>query len=81
MKRNYAEQDGCHNCKHVFALRDYKSETEFYCALDGEPRPLCGSTQMEEFHDTLALAKKWDEWSIPRMVKSFGKCEEFKRKA
>ena len=76
----------CGNCKHVFCLKRWDCEDEFYCALnDIEERPLCGSALMDEsffpndgkpetFEKNM---NAWDDWAESREVCDFGCCEEF----
>jgi len=44
----YREQNGCHNCVHLFRWYEYDSESEYFCLLDAPERPLSGSVAMGE---------------------------------
>ena len=82
---NYREQDGCHNCRHVFVRYEYEEDDEFYCALNAPPRPMTNSVAMNEWagnverSTTLAtherLEKAWRKWKKDREVKAFGICD------
>ncbi len=82
---SYREQNGCWNCQHVFALREYDSEDCYFCTLRADPRPPCGSVRMGEIFSRTepavydAALVKWDKWSDEKVVESHGTCDEWKR--
>lgn len=45
---SYVNQDGCHNCGHVFVKYEYDDEREYFCAHGSTKRPECGSAAMGE---------------------------------
>ncbi len=79
---NYREQDGCHNCAHVFTRYDYGEEDTYFCALNAPERPLCGALKMCEGPNS-QLAKErggfdvnvWWEWARSRNVEHGGVCD------
>mgnify|MGYP000999992506 CR=1 FL=1 len=46
--KNYKEQNGCFNCKHVFIKMEYDDGYEYFCHHDNSKRPICGSVLMSE---------------------------------
>ena len=101
----YFEQNGCHNCSHVFFRYEYDEDCEYFCNHNKKiERPICGSVGMKEDFtspsDYIDPDKKyndeeikeflddennwakwnketedWEEWSKPRKIKAWGKCE------
>jgi len=87
MKKGYKEQDGCHNCAHVFHKHDYDNPDELYCHQDGAPRPPCMSVGMgeclglwDEADGTKPHDERWNAWRKGRDVESYGTCEEWRLK-
>lgn len=80
---NYNDQDGCHNCKHIFVLVEYDDHPEFFCTLGAKERPMSGSIFMDEGFDASTEEEfaekydKWDEWSKTQSVKCYGICDNF----
>lgn len=82
---NYRKQDGCINCKHVFERYEYEEDSEYYCALNAPPRPMCNSVAMNEWagnverSTTLAtherIEKAWRAWAKERKVDAVGICD------
>ena len=79
---HYFNQDGCHNCKHVFVRTEHDEERQYFCCLGAKKRPRCMSVAMGEFdrgfgkkHDSAHY--KWDKWSEGKEVMAFGICSEF----
>lgn len=85
--RNYAVQDGCHNCGWVFRMHDYDSPHSYYCTYDAPERPDCGSVAMKEsFFSTFVDGKRvphkegslrfdlWYSWAAGRNVNPAGGC-------
>ena len=48
--KNFRVQDGCHNCRRIFRKHDYDEGYSYFCTQRGLPRPLCGSSAMNEVH-------------------------------
>jgi hypothetical protein len=46
----YREQNGCHNCGHVFRQRQYDEGDTYFCNIENN-RPPCGSMAMGGEHD------------------------------
>lgn len=85
-KRGYHEQDGCHDCMHVFKLVDWEDPGTYFCTLGAKPRPLCGSSSMGESYSSApegfdAAFRAWDRWSKGRGVEPFGVCKFWCKKA
>ena len=60
---SYKENDGCHNCLHIFRYFEYDEDTILYCINDGVKRPPCGSVCMREcFSD---IVKKYLDYGDP----------------
>ena len=83
---NYREQNGCHNCKHVFIYEEYEEEDTYYCCFNAPPRPLCMSVHMgettssmrQEFRQEFSEANRaWEEWAKNRRVEAWGICEYY----
>ena len=75
---SYAEQDGCHNCRHVFVREEYEEYDFYYCALRAGPRPQCGSAAMNEWwgKNTTHSSANWEAWARDRAVEAWGICGE-----
>ena len=82
-KKNYRGQSCCANCGGVFRYREHDSGPMYFCNSDNSERPSCGSVLMGEWDcddsDEVAELKyeKWDAWSDPRRVESFGICDSY----
>lgn len=78
MHPDYKQQDGCHNCKHIFILYEHDVENGYYCAYNAPKRPHCGSSAMcERFDHSLGVdsgSRDWDDWSDFRAVQAWGSC-------
>ena len=89
MKNNLKEQDGCHNCKHVFIFEEYDEGDEYFCTLNAPARPKCGSVFMsgknpEEkwSRDKETRYKErddWEEWRRGKEVKAWSICDDFEK--
>jgi hypothetical protein len=81
--KNYLNQDGCWNCKHVFIRYDYEAPNECYCVYDVLSRPLCLSVGMNESPDNEdewnEAYDKWKQWSKKHFVLDCGKCDNYRR--
>jgi len=47
-KDNLRDQDGCHNCRFVFAMHEYDDPDTYFCNIDGD-RPVCPSPLLGEY--------------------------------
>ncbi len=82
---NYREQNGCHNCRHVFLRYEYDDTDEYYCTLNAPERPMCNSVNMNEWAGTVErsmtlathdrIEKAWRAWKKDREVKAWGICD------
>ena len=86
----YREQDGCHNCRHVFVLREHDDPDTLYCTEDGTTRPPTPWVAMDEIADVLdgedwhkrmrVINKAWDAWAEGREVHPAGICDQYETK-
>ena len=79
---NYREQNGCHNCKHVFIYEEYEEESVYFCCHNALPRPLCMSLLMGETisgmgQEFVDAHWAWEEWAKNRQVEPWGICEHY----
>jgi len=78
LPKDYAQQDGCHNCGHVFQRDLYDEGPEYYCTVDqGDgPRPPCMSGAMDdcEWSDADTAEDDWYLWSQDHEVTPWGVC-------
>lgn len=78
---SYRQQNGCHNCKHVFEYKEHDCGSTYYCTLGAPKRPMCMSVQLGEHpipydHDLQdRMHKEWDDWTTNRSVDVFGICD------
>lgn len=79
--KNYRNQVGCNNCKHIFIYREYDRDDEYYCSFKAGKRPLCGSMAMDEDFpwDDRDKQNKWDDWAKGREVLREGLCDNHLR--
>lgn len=76
--KNYRKQNGCHNCKAVFVLKEYDGYDEYFCTLNAPKRPPCLSVLMDEcsvldLHEK--LQGKWGTWAKDIKVAAYGICD------
>lgn len=81
-KQAYGKLDSvCPNCKHVWIMKEYECPNQYFCTLNAEPRPKCGSIFMEEDfpigndEEWDRQFKIWDQWSIDNEVSVNGLCK------
>jgi hypothetical protein len=81
---SYRNQDGCHDCRHVFVKYEHDDPPFYFCTLNAPPRPLCCSVAMDEtvpddgtidFVSFREANKRWEEWASVREVQAYGICD------
>ena len=77
---SYKEQDGCHSCSHSFLYPDCIYPNEYFCMVDGVPRPLCGSIVISEQFHNQSNRESWNDWSENRSVEAWGICANWSMK-
>ena len=84
IKDEYRTQDGCHNCKHVFVMREWDEGSLLYCN-ENKDRPRCQSVLLnecdannsKEFPNRL---KTWCDWADAHEVRPYGICNNYKKR-
>ena len=82
--KNYRQQNGCRNCKHVFVWSEYDDASVYYCTFGAPKRPPCLSYLMGEipykvfdYEASERASREWREWSNGRMVSREGVCDNW----
>jgi hypothetical protein len=87
-KESYKEQDGCHNCTHLYCISNFDDNDQYFCTNGGGLRPRSGAYTQdnkesfvldengEQVSDAEVMRRfeEWDLWSKGREVQSFGIC-------
>jgi hypothetical protein len=83
---NYRKQNACCNCKHIFIKFDYDEGTSYFCTYNALPRPLCGSTQLNEDFikgknsvERCNLFEKWEHWAKNQKVEPENICDIYEK--
>ena len=76
-RSDYCRAKCCANCKHVFVYHEYDSGPSYYCTLEAEKRPLCGSVLMKEEHEPGYDYGAWIKWEMENEVRCGGVCSSY----
>ena len=94
LPKSYYNNNGCHDCKHVFIYMEIDHGVDYFCTFKAEPRPLCLSVGMDEVPDLdrLSMTKEkydkvwgeycqnWNKWYHKYMVHPWGICKNYETK-
>jgi len=82
--KSYIEQEGCHSCEHCFCMVTCDDGNVYFCDIEGEDRPPCGSVAMDEdfcrgksMDEIGAALDAWDTWENGKLVIAWGRCNEW----
>jgi hypothetical protein len=87
--KNYREVETCSSCRFVFEKTEYDDYPEYFCNLEEEPRPKCGSIQMEGERFAMMSSQqvqrseernKWASWCVGKGVGGMMVCDEYEKK-
>ena len=88
-KDNLRDQNGCHDCRFVFAMHEYDDPDTYFCNIDGD-RPVCPSVLMDECpsitqcrEEWRRVNQQWNEWvgfgSRGRKREGWKRCDRWEK--